>query len=47
MFGKKSTDLTSKAAVAKSRKVYDGIVTGKVKDASKALDEAHGRKAKG
>lgn len=44
MFGKKSTDLTSKDAVAKSRKVYDGIKSGNVKDAGKALDEAHGRK---
>ncbi|MFI6560372.1 hypothetical protein [Streptomyces sp. NPDC050534] len=37
-------DLTSPAAVAKSQKVYDGIKSGQVKDAGKALDKAHGRK---
>ena len=47
MFGKKSTDLTSKDAVEKSRAVYNGIAAGKVKDATKALDQAHGRKPKG
>lgn len=42
MFGKKKTDLTSPAAVKKSQKVYDGIVTGQVKDAKKALKKTHG-----
>jgi len=37
-------DLTSKANVAKGQEVYKGIVTGKVKDAGKALDKAYGRK---
>lgn len=37
-------NLTSPKAVAKSQKVYDGIATGKVKDASKALDKTHGTK---
>ncbi|WP_265560836.1 hypothetical protein [Streptomyces hygroscopicus] len=42
MFGKKK-DLTSPAAVAKSNKVYDGLKTGTVKDAKKALNKAHGK----
>lgn len=37
-------DLTSPKAVAKSQKVYDGIATGKVQNASKALDKTHGTK---
>lgn len=40
---KKKSDLTSPAAVAKSQKVYDGIVTGQVKNAKKALKKAHGK----
>lgn len=43
----KKTDLTSPAAVAKSQKVYGGIKSGQVKEAGKALDQAHGRKSKG
>lgn len=45
MGGKK--DLTDPQAVAKSQKVYDGIATGKVKDAKAALDKAHGTGKKG
>jgi hypothetical protein len=40
---KKKTDLTSPKAVAKSQKVYGGIVTGQVKNAKKALKKAHGK----
>ncbi|MFF7184690.1 hypothetical protein ACFZAR_05525 [Streptomyces sp. NPDC008222] len=43
MFGKKKPDLTTPKAVAKSQKVYDGIVSGKVKDAKADLNRAHGR----
>jgi len=46
MFGKKSTDLTSSKNVAKGQKVYDGIVSGKVKDAKAALDKAYGKDGK-
>ena len=38
---KQTTDLTTPDAVAKSQKVYTGIVTGKVKDATGELKKAH------
>lgn len=43
LFNKKS-DLTTPEAVAKSQKVYDGIVTGKVKDAKRELKKVHEKK---
>lgn len=43
LFNKKP-DLTTPDAVAKSQKVYDGIVTGKVKDATRELKKVHGQK---